>query len=86
MPIHFEHVAALNLIEVEFEDESKVLEAWKKYLTNLGEEIPSIEQKDRHDAAIKRRDSLLTKLIYEISRVLKFKVEQLEILEALLHK
>lgn len=81
MPVHFEHVGALNLVEVEFVDEPKVVEAWKNYLNNLGEQLPSLEQKERHDAAIKRRDGLLTKLIYEISRVLKFRVEQLEILE-----
>jgi len=80
-PIHFDHVGALNLVEVEFVDHPKVVEAWKSYLKNLGEELPPLEQKDRYDKALKDRDALLTKLIYEVSVVLKFKVQQLDILE-----
>lgn len=76
-----EHVGALNLVEVEFIDCPDVMNAWKAYLANLGEEIPSIEQKNRHDAFIKERNSLLTKLIDEIAKVLKIKVTQLDILE-----
>ncbi len=80
-PIHFEHVGALNLVEVEFSENKDVVDAWKAYLKNLGEELPPLEQKDRHDKAVKDRDALLTKLIYEISVVLKFRVQQLDILE-----
>jgi hypothetical protein len=81
MPVHFEHVGALNLVEVEFVDYPDVVKAWKEYLSNLGEDLPPIEQKDRFDAAVKKRDSLLTRLIHEISKVLKINVEQLDILE-----
>ena len=80
-PLHLDHVGSLNLVEVEFANNKKVVDAWKAYLRNLGEEMPSIEQKDRHDKAVKIRDALLTKLIYEISVVLKFRVQQLDILE-----
>lgn len=76
-----EHVGALNFVEVEFIDCPDVMNAWRAYLANLGEEIPSIEQKNRHDAFIKERNSLLTKLIDEIAKVLKIKVTQLDILE-----
>lgn len=81
MPVHFDHVGALNLVEVEFIDHGEVISAWKNYLANLGEELPPIEQKDKYDTAIKKRDSLHTKLIHEISKVLKLRVEQLDILE-----
>ena len=81
MPIHFEHVGALNLVEVEFIEHREVILSWKRYLANLGEELPPIEQKDRYDAALQKRNSLHTKLIHEISKVLKLKVEQLDILE-----
>ena len=77
---HWEHVGALNLVQVEFIDCPVVVNAWKAYLANLGEEIP-IEQKNRHDAFIKKRNSLLTTLIDEIAKVLKIKVTQLDILE-----
>lgn len=81
MPVHFEHVGALNLVEVEFIEHREVIAAWKGYLTNLGEELPPIEQKDRYDSSIQKRNSLHTKLIHEISKVLKLGVEQLDILE-----
>ena len=81
MPVHVDHVGALNLVEVEFVDRQKVIDAWKAYLANLSEEFPPIEQKEKFDAASRKRDSLLTKLIYEISQVMNIKVEQLDILE-----
>lgn len=81
MPVHFDHVGALNLIEIEFAKDQKVISAWKEYLRNLGERLPSEAGDEAHAALYKRRENLLTKLIYEISQVLKFKVEQLDILE-----
>ena len=81
MPVHFEHVGALNLVEVEFIENREVIAAWKSYLSNLGEHLPPIEEKDRYDSAIQKRNSLHTKLIHEISKILKLRVEQLDILE-----
>ena len=81
LPLDRDHVGALNLVEVEFIDCPDVVKAWKAYLANLGGEVPPIEQKDRHDAFIKKRNSLLTKLIDEIAKVLKINVTQLDILE-----
>lgn len=81
MPIHFDHVGALSLVEIEFAKDGKVIAAWKDYLKNLGERLPPEADNDTQNAFFKKRDSLLTKLIYEISQVLKFKVEQLDILE-----
>jgi len=81
IPVHIDHVGALNLIEVEFINNKKVITAWKTYLANLSENLPSIEQKAEYDAAIRKRDSLLTKLLSEIAQALKIKVEQLDILE-----
>lgn len=81
MPIHFEHVGALNLVEVEFIKHPAVIKAWKDYLTNLGETFPPPEEKEKSDAALKKRNSLLTKLISEIAKVLRVNVEQLDILE-----
>lgn len=79
--LHWEHVGALNLVEVEFIDHPGVVNAWKNYLTNLGEEAPPMEEKGRFDIFIKKRESLLTMLIDEIAGVLKIKVKQLDILE-----
>lgn len=81
MPIHYDHVGALNLIEIEFVDDAKVIAAWREYFKTLGERIPPDLNQRGHEELRKKRETLLTKLIYEIAVVLKFKVEQLEILE-----
>ena len=81
MQLHWEHVGALNLVEVEFINHPKVVEAWKAYLGSLGEELPPIEQKDRHDKIFNMREKLLTTLIDEIAKVLKIEIKQLDILE-----
>lgn len=80
MPLHWEHVGALNLVEVEFISYPDVVEAWKAYLDELGQEIPAIEEKERHDKAISKREELLTLLIDKFSKVLGIKVTQLDIL------
>lgn len=41
MPVHFDHVGALNLIEIEFAEDQSVIKAWKEYLANLSEPFPS---------------------------------------------
>lgn len=81
LPVHIDHVGALNLVEIEFIDQPNVIKSWKAYLSNLSEEFPSIENKDRFDAAGKKRDSLLTKLLSEIAKSLRMEVEQIDILE-----
>ena len=81
MPIHFDHVGALNLVEIEFANDKEVITAWKSYLKNLGERLPPDASPEAQNAFHQSRENLLTKLIYEISKVLNFKVEQLDILE-----
>lgn len=79
MPIHIDHVSALNLVEVEFIKNRNIISAWKTYLACLGEPLPPVNEKERYDAAIKKRDSLLTKVLSEIAGSLKVKIEQLSI-------
>lgn len=81
MPIHFDHVGALNLIEIEFSGDPKVIAAWKEYLKNLNLPYPSAAPDNARNLFVQTRENLLTKLISEMSKVLKFKVEQLDILE-----
>ncbi len=81
LPVHMDHVGALNLIEIEFADEDSVIRAWKEYLKNLGESFPSTSSEAVQASFLKRRETLLTKLISEIAKVLKFKVEQMDIFE-----
>ena len=56
--------------------------SWKKYLANLSEKNRRRPlRKTRKTLSEKKRDALLTKLIDEIAKSLKFRVEQLDILE-----
>ena len=79
MPLHFEHVGALNLIEVEFATENPVIDAWKAYLSNLSEMLS--EQENQRYEMLERRSKLLAKLIHSIASVVKIDIQQLDILE-----
>jgi hypothetical protein len=81
MRINVDHVSALNLVEVEFIENKEIVSAWKTYLANLSEALPPVEEKDKYDAAVKKRESLLTKLLHGIAKSLKIEIEQLSILE-----
>lgn len=80
MPVHYDHVGALNLVEVEFIKHDDVLKAWKNYLEQLGEKVPPSEDMAGNNAILKKRDALLAKLISEIAKALNIDMEQLEIL------
>ena len=79
MPIHWDHVGALNLVEVEFIDNQDVIKAWKEYLTHLNERPP--KEKVELDAFGRKRATLLTALIDAIAKALGVKVAQLDILQ-----
>ena len=55
--------------------------AWREYLRNLGERLLSDADNEAVIVTLRRRETLLIKLIYEFSHVLNFKLEQSEILE-----
>ena len=81
MPIHRDHVGALNLVEVEFIDHQNVIKTWKEYLDHLNERPPAPEEKAELAAFGKKRDTLLTALIDAIAKALGVKVAQLDILQ-----
>lgn len=81
MPIHYDHVGALNLIEIEFADDDKIISAWRDYFRKLNEHLAADAPQHIVDETINQRQKLLTKLISEIAQVLNFKVEQLDILD-----
>lgn len=85
MPIHVDHVGALNLVEIEFNEKKAVIQAWRNYLSNLSEPLPQTATTDEEQHFNKKRDTLLTKLIHEIASSLRFKVEQLDIMEGNYH-
>ena len=70
VPLHWDHVGALNLVEVEFVAHSAVVDAWKAYLASLAQPLPSLRD----------RGALLTTLLDKIAQALGIKIEQLDIL------
>ena len=70
-----EHVGALNLIEIEFYKEDRVLKALEDYFQHLN---------DYNDANAQRwtlrRPQLFTRLLSEIAKSLGYEIEQLQIL------
>lgn len=92
-----DHVGALNLVEIEFKDESAVIKEWKAYFEDLCTDHPkrteeqienemTPEEKQQRftkfDERIGRyREKLFAKVLHAIAKVLDFEVEQLEIFE-----
>lgn len=92
-----DHIGALNLVEIEFAEDQKVLTAWKALFTHFGttqprrdeEKIEGVTEKaeiDKRNEAfgtrlVEERQRLLAKLLHAMAQVLGFKIEQLEIFE-----
>ena len=96
-PVFVEHVGALNLIEIEFANDGKVIAAWRALFTHFGTEHPRRQEeqllpalakeqstsRDQRffDRLAKERQSLLAKLLHAMASAMNFKIEQLEIFE-----
>ena len=78
--LHWEHISALNLVEVEYIRHPAVVNAWKEYLPNLQHDFSPSDQIEKFDRAVKKRDMLLTQLIAEIDDAIQIGVSQLDIL------
>ena len=95
--LSFDHVSALNLVEIEFHSNSKVVDKWKAYFDGLAE-YPRLEnekileglsdaeitrRQENYDKRVREsRSKLLTELLYEMAQVLGYeKIKVLEILE-----
>jgi len=79
--INNDHVAALNLIEIEFLNSKEVLKAWRTYLAHLSERLPETATTEDQNAVWQKRDNLLTRLLSQIAKSLKLNVDQIDILE-----
>jgi len=74
-----EHVGAINLVEIEFDGESPVLDAWKAYWGHLHQTVPTDQAQQRQ--FFQDQDGLLTRLLHAIAKSLGFKIEQLDIFQ-----
>ena len=80
VPLPWEHVGALNLVEVELIEHTEVVQAWKAYLENLAQPVPSYND-DIYNRSRQDRDALLTSLLDKIAQALDIKISQLDILQ-----
>lgn len=92
-----EHVGSLNLVEIEFRRDPKVIEAWKALFKHLGTQHPRRPDEVVPDGANEQgagardtaygnrlhdeRQRLLAKLLHAMAKAVGFKIEQLEIFE-----
>lgn len=76
MPISNEHVNAINLVEVDFYGCTKVEAEWKTYRSHLNK-----TDKPEDEAWRREKEKLLSKLLFEIAKVLKFNIPAIEIFE-----
>jgi hypothetical protein len=81
------HVRALNMIDLAFQGQPSVLEVWKGYLDHLNSGS-SIPQDDANAAArmqawFDRGEILLNDLLYEMSRVVRYKFDRVQLRRAI---
>jgi hypothetical protein len=75
-----EHVAAINLIEVEFHGVKPVIEAWSSYLTHLNTPNPTGATEEQHQAWNEKRAELLAILLVKVAAHLGITKGEIEIL------
>ena len=67
------HVAALNIVEIEFYKEPKVRTAFKEYVAHLGAPMPSVEEQDRFFA---QRTDLFVEFLATIGQALNLQFDK----------
>ena len=67
------HVAALNILEIEFFNEAAVRVAYKSYIEHLSSPMPAVNEQDRF---FDQRADLFMSLLYEIGKVLRFQFDK----------
>ena len=78
-PMNVEFVGALNLIEIEFADDQRVIQAWKQLLTTFEKMATESLSDDQFSALIEERSQAQTRLLDAIARNLGTEIEQLDI-------
>jgi len=71
-----DHVNAINLVEVDFYECAAVEAEWKIYKKHLND-----NSKPEDEAWRRTKEKLLSKLLFEIAKVLKFDIPAIEIFE-----
>jgi hypothetical protein len=75
-----EHVLALNVIQTEFHDDARVIDAYKKYIDNLaGPKLPPNSDDETVRRFLEARDDVFNEMMYEIGRHLGFSFDKREL-------
>lgn len=78
-PLYPAHVEALNMIDIEFYNDKKVVESWKLLLDNFSN-YPQDPKKEDYQIKLSqcsdKSNDLLVDLLYEISKVLDYKFDK----------
>lgn len=69
--LSFEHVRALNMIDVEFYNDSLIRKAWEEYLKHLCESYG----KETHEQWIHKGEDIFTDLLMKIGKSLKYEFD-----------
>jgi hypothetical protein len=72
-----EHIAALNQVELDFQNATGVMNAYRTYMKNLATPF----QPEDNDRVAHERQSMRTKVLSEMAKTLGIRVEQLDIFE-----
>ena len=72
-----EHVAALNLIELEFHGNSTVMKNYADYMENLGQRMP--EDKTEQDHFLNKRGNLFAALVQSIGTKFGYKFDKMDL-------
>ena len=75
--LSLEHISALNQVELEFQKDREVMNAYRRYMGHLS---TLFDPKD-NDRIARERQSLRTKILSEMAKSLGIHVEQLDIFE-----
>lgn len=75
-----EHVAAINLVEVEFHKVKPVIEAWSAYISHLNGRVGIDEPAELHKRWNERRSELLAILLSKIASHLGISKGEIEIM------
>jgi hypothetical protein len=75
-----EHVTSLNVIQIEFNDDERVISAYKKYIDNLaGPPLPPNSNQTEIARFLETRDDVFIELIFEMGRNLGFSFDKREL-------
>lgn len=93
--LHPDHVGALNLVEIEFADDSQIISAWKRLFEHFGTThsprgheltmehmsvaVRAARERDFQHRIAQERQELLAILLHAIAKRMNFRIEQLEV-------